>query len=129
MSKYDFFPFIEPINEGQIVFPDFDTLCVKSPVKEIEPQPQLPVKEIEPQPRSPVKEIEPQLLDGKERVNIDDLEIDFRKLEISRGRSGKLTNTYKHGELKTFCDILKKRGVSFKGCSKNELIETILRLE
>ena len=107
MPKYAFFPFIEPTHAGQIVFPDFDTMCTESPVKESEPE-------------SPVKE---------RKINIDDLGIDFRKLEISGGRSGKLSNTYKHGELKTFCDILKRRGVTFDGCSKKELVDTILRLE
>jgi len=116
MPKYAFFPFIEPTHAGQIVFPDFDTMCTESPVKESEPE--SPVKESEPE--SPVKE---------RKINIDDLGIDFRKLEISGGRSGKLSNTYKHGELKTFCDILKRRGVTFDGCSKKELVDTILRLE
>ena len=125
MPKYDFFPFIEPSNEGLIVFPDFDTLCAKSPVKEREPE--SPVKEREPE--SPVKEREPESPVKEKKVNIDDLGIDFRKLEISGGRSGKLSKSYKHEELKVFCDILKKRGVAFEGCSKKQLVDTILRLE
>jgi hypothetical protein len=125
MPKYAFFPFIEPTHAGQIVFPDFDTMCTESPVKESEPE--SPVKESEPE--SPVKESEPESPVKERKINIDDLGIDFRKLEISGGRSGKLSNTYKHGELKTFCDILKRRGVTFDGCSKKELVDTILRLE
>ena len=127
MSKYDFFPFIKPSNEGQIIFPDFDTLCVKSPVKEPEPEPESPVKERKPE--SPVKERKPESPVKERKVNIDDLGIDFRKLEISGGRSGKLSKSYKHEELKVFCDILKKRGVAFEGCSKRQLIDAILRLE
>ena len=108
MTTYEFHPFIDPGNEGKIVFPDFNTIMERSEVT-------LSIKE--------KKEAE------KEEFNIDDLSIDFAKMKLSRGRQTKTTGGYSHEELKNLGKNLKKRGANVEFKSKETIIDSILLLE
>ena len=107
MSDYDFFPFIKPSNVGSIEFPNFDTIMKGEPVK-------LPENTGIPEKKS---------------VDISDIDIDFSKLKISKGRQSKNTNGYKQVELTKIGKELKKRGYAIDFKSKDELIDSIALLE
>jgi len=107
MSVYDFFPFIKPSNVGSIEFPDFNTI-IKGENMELSENTRTP---------------------EKKSVDISDIDIDFSKLKISKGRQSKNTNGYKQVELTKIGKELKKRGYAIDFKSKDELIDSIALLE
>ena len=110
MASYDFFPFVKPSNQGQIIFPNYDTIMSRQDVQ-LKPEP-------------------PSMASSKEeKENIDDLSIDFDKITISRGRQTKNTGGYSHSALKDIGKQLKLRGYNIDFSSKDSLIDSILLLK
>lgn len=115
MANYDFHPFVEPTNVGKITLPDFNTIMDREEVV-------LPVQaqtgpSVAPAAEKPVA--------PPAAPNIDDLGIDFSKLEISRGRQTKTSSGYTHQELKELGKQLKRRGFTIDLKSKDSLIDSI----
>ena len=111
MTSYDFFPFVNPSNEGKIVFPNYDTIMKREDIV-----------------LKPVVEQEKPKEEEKQQ-NIDDLSIDFDKLNVSRGRQTKNTGGYNHSKLKEVGKELKLRGFNIDFSSKDALIDSILMLK
>jgi len=110
MTSYDFFPFVKPTNQGKIVFPDYDTIITRQDVI-------LPVEEQEVSVSPP------------QSKSIDDLAIDFGKLEISRGRQTRTSGGYNHGKLREIGKELRLRGFTVDFTSKDSLIDSIEMLK
>ena len=120
MTTYDFHPFVEPTNVGKITLPDFNTIMEREDVvmSSVAPAAAPPVVSSAgpaPAPPTPVAETK----------SIDDLNIDFSKLEISRGRQTKNSTGYTHQELKELGKQLKRRGFTVDLKSKDSLIDSI----
>ena len=113
MANYDFHPFVEPTNVGKITLPDFNTIMEREEVV-------LPV--VAPTSDTPAAE---KPVAAPVAPNIDDLGIDFSKLEISRGRQTKTSTGYTHQELKELGKQLKRRGFTVDLKSKDSLIDSI----
>lgn len=114
MANYDFHPFVEPTNVGKITLPDFNTIMEREEVI-------LPVK-VQTEVAGPAAE---KPVAAPAAPNIDDLGIDFSKLEISRGRQTKTSSGYTHQELKELGKQLKRRGFTIDLKSKDSLIDSI----
>lgn len=111
MTSYDFFPFVKPSNEGQVVFPDYNTIMKR---EDIILKPSTPVVQ---------QEVE------KKQESIDDLAIDFEKMTLSRGRQTKTSGGYNHNKLKEIGKDLRLRGYNIDFSSKDSLIDSILLLQ
>lgn len=112
MTSYDFYPFVEPTNVGKIVFPNFNTLMEDEEVDILSSM--MAETKIEEVPK---------------KVDISDIEIDFEKVKLSRGRQTKTSKGYNQETLKGFGKQLKKRGFTIDFKSKDALIDSILLLE
>lgn len=111
MTSYNFFPFVKPSNQGKIVFPDYDTIMKR--------------EDIVLKPSSPVAQPEVE----KKQESIDDLAIDFEKMNLSRGRQTKTSGGYNHNKLKDIGKDLRLRGYNIDFSSKDSLIDSILMLQ
>ena len=107
--EYNFHPFVDPSNTGSIFLPDFST--------------QIEKREID---ITPGKKEESESLALKWPK---DLNIDFNKLEKSKGRQIKDGTGYTHSEVNDFKKVLKRAGFNIDTKSKNSIIESILALK
>tara|TARA_Y100000310_G_C20561352_1_gene753207 strand:+ start:199 stop:540 length:342 start_codon:yes stop_codon:yes gene_type:complete len=109
MTSYDFFPFVKPSGEGVVVFPNYDTIMKR--------------EDIILKPSSQPEKVE------KQKESIDDLGIDFEKLNISRGRQTKTSGGYNHGRLREIGKDIRLRGYAIDFTSKDSLIDSIMLLK
>jgi len=108
MTSYDFFPFIKPSGEGKVVFPNYETIMKREDV----------VIDTTEEPKKEEK-----------KENVDDLSIDFEKLNISRGRQTKTSGGYSHGKLREIGKEIRLRGYVIDFTSKDSLIDSIMLLK